>query len=233
MPADLTVCTFFWGGKYEVEYVKRLARGVRRHLQQPYRFVVITDDVMGKGVASIVSEPAHGAWPIEDPELTEVPGCFARLRLFDPVWQGKRGITGRIVCIDLDAIVTGPLDPLLNRAEPFLILKGANSANPCPYNGSLWMLRAGYRPDVWTDFSLDVAARMPFYEFPDDQAWFHHKMPNENGWKAGPHSGVYAFKKPGWPNGDDLPKDARLVCFPGRRDPSQFTHLKWVREHWV
>lgn len=230
--ASLTITTHWWGDKYGAEYVQRLARGVRRHLSQPCKFVVITDD-MERGVAAMVNEPIDAVWPIEDIELTKVQGCFARLRLFDPNWQMKRGLTGRIVSIDLDCVVTGSLDELFCRADPFLILKGANAVNPCPYNGSVWMLRAGYRPDVWAGFSLEAAAQMQFYAFPDDQAWFHHKMPNENGYEAGPRSGVYAFKKPGWPKGDDLPKGARLVCFPGSRDPGQFKNLNWIKENWT
>ena len=231
--ARLTVCTWFWGNKYGVEYVHRLARGLRRHIAEPYRFIVVTDDVNGKGVEAIVNQPADAAWPIEDQELLKVQGCFARLRMFDPKWQMRHGITGRLVCIDLDAIITGELGSLFLRPEPFLILQGANASNPCPYNGSVWMLRAGYRPDVWDDFSLEAAAKVPFYAFPDDQAWMAHKLPGENGWQAGERSGVYAFKKPGWPKGDDLPKGARIVCFPGKRDPSQFTHLQWVKDHWL
>jgi len=138
----------------------------------------------------------------------------------------------RIVCMDLDLIITGSLDPLFDRPEPFVILQGANSVNPCPYNGSMWMVKAEYRPDVWSDFTLDAATAVPWYAFPDDQSWFAHKLPNAAGWRAGPQSGAYAFKKPGWPKGDGLPADARLVAFPGFRDPSQFTHLPWVRDHW-
>lgn len=222
----LTVCAWWWGKKYGRHYVERIASGVMRHLGEAHRFIVVSEENPNiDGVSWAV---------LRDPELTKVQGCFARLRMFDPEWQESIGVKegDRLVCIDLDAIVTGPLDPLFARAEPFLILQGANSSNPCPYNGSLWMLRAGYRPDVWSDFSLDAAAKMPFYAFPDDQAWFHHKMPNENGWQVGKRSGVYAFQKPGWETGDNLPKDARLVCFPGRRDPEQFKHLYWVRDNW-
>lgn len=94
------------------------------------------------------------------------------------------------------------------------------------------MLRAGYRPDVWSDFSLGAADKIPRYRFADDQGWFAHKMPAAAGWQVGPRSGVYAFKKPAWPQGDDLPSDARMVVFPGWRDPSKFMGLPWVKENW-
>jgi hypothetical protein len=69
-----------------------------------------------------------------------VPGCFARSALFDPEWQARHGIEpgDRFVCLDLDLIVTGPLDGLFDRPEPFAILQGVNASNPCPYNGSVW-----------------------------------------------------------------------------------------------
>jgi hypothetical protein len=213
--AALIVGTWLWGDKYPVRYVDRLRAGVARHLKQPYRFDVWRP------------QP-------EDEYLTIMRGCFARLRVFDPAWQQHAGIeTGdRVVCLDLDSVVTGGLDPLFDRDDPFVVLTGANASNPCPYNGSVWMLRAGHRPDVWHDFSLEAAARVPFYQFPDDQAWMAHKLPGVAGWPAGPASGVYAFKKPGWPKGDALPADARLVVFPGWRDPQKFTHLPWIKEHW-
>lgn len=211
----LTICTWIWGKKYGPEYIERLEVGVRKHMRGEYRW--------------LLAEP----W-MEDLHFTLRPGCFARLRMFDPIWQEMTGLRpgDRLACIDLDAIVTGELDSLFNRPESFVILQGANSANPCPYNGSLMMLRAGEHHDVWTDFSLEASNAIPFYAFPDDQGWLAHKLPGVAGWKAGPESGVYAFAKPGWPKGERLPKDARLVAFPGRRDPSHFTHLDWVKEHW-
>jgi hypothetical protein len=84
--------------------------------------------------------------------------------------------------MDLDLVVTGPLDALFDRPEPFVILQGVNAVNPCPFNGSLWMLEAGYRPDVWHEFSPELAAKVPFHEFPDDQAWLADMIPDAAGW---------------------------------------------------
>lgn len=135
--------------------------------------------------------------------------------------------------MDLDSIVTGPLEPLFERTERFVILRGVNQINPNPFNGSLMMLQAGYHEDIWTDFTLEKATAVPWYEFPDDQAWIHHKLPNAAYWRAGHYSGIYGFQKQGWPRGVELPSDARLVVFPGRRDPIQFTHVPWIQERWL
>lgn len=213
--AGLTICTWLWGDKYGPDYVEKLRAGVARNLRQPHEFRVFTPRA-------------------DDLHLTEIKGCFARLRMFDPEWQQANGFLpgDRIVCMDLDLIVTGPLDELFDRPEPFVILQGANAVNPCPFNGSLWMLQAGYRPDVWHEFSVELAGKIPFHEFPDDQAWFADMIPDAAWWQAGRESGVYAFQKPGWPKGEQLPKDARIVAFPGWRDPSNYIRLEWVREHW-
>jgi hypothetical protein len=211
----LHISTWVWGSKYGPEYIERLRAGVARNMQSEYRWHVFSP------------EP-------EDEYLTEIPGCFCRLRAFDPVWQERHGIArgDRLVCMDLDAVVTGPLDDLFVRTEEFCILSGANSSNPCRFNGSVWMLRGGYRHDVWTDFSLENVKQSKAYEFHDDQGWFDFKFPNLVGWKVGPQSGIYAFQKPAWPKGNDLPKDARLVVFPGWRDPAKFAHLEWIKRNW-
>jgi hypothetical protein len=220
----LTVCTWLWGDAYGEHYVRRLAAGVQRNLNEAHRFICFTDFTRHL--------PGIEQFAILDTDLTKIKGCFARLRLFDSAWQKNLGIApgDRVVNLDLDLVVTGPLGPLFDRKDDFTILQGVNSLNPCPYNGSAWMLRAGARPDVWSDFSLTAAARIKFHSFPDDQSWFDFCMPNAGAW--GPAQGVYAFQKPGWSDGDGLPEGARIVAFPGWRDPSKFDHLNWVKENW-
>jgi hypothetical protein len=222
----LTICTWLWGtAKYTPIYVERLYAGLRRHLKQPFRFLLMTDRAISiNGVAE--------CYPIPDPHLTKIKGCFARLRMFDPEWQRGLRLHGRIVCLDLDVVITGQLDALFNRVEPIILFSGANSSNPCPYNNSVFMFQAGAYPELWTDFSLDVLPTLRRYDFPDDQGWFWTKIPSAATWKVGSSSGIYAFQKPGWPSGNKLPHDARIVAFPGHRDPAQFTHLPWIKEHW-
>lgn len=221
----LAVVTYQWGQKYPQFYVDRLRAAVKRNLLQPHRLVVVGD---GPNVDLFIPDP--------DRHLCEIKGCFARLRLFDPLYQENVEIVARekidrIACVDLDNVITGPLDPIFDIDDPFAILQGANAANPCPYNGSVWMVRAGYRPDVWSDFSIEAAHALPHYEFPDDQGWLAHKLPGAKSWKVGA-SGIYGFEKMGWTTGDRLPDNASVVAFFGKRDPSKSLHLDWVRKHW-
>jgi hypothetical protein len=211
--ARLIVATFKWGTKYGPEYVERLKRAVQRNVGLDSGIYFTCFDVEG------------------DP-LTTIPGSVARLRLFDPDWYEARGLRAgdRVLVLDLDLIVTGRLDPLFEDDAPFRILQGVNASNPCPYNGSVWRLDLGYRPDVWTSFSGEAAAKLDFFEFPDDQLWLSDRIPDAAAF--GSEDGVYAFQKKGWNSGTELPRNARIVAFPGWRDPVKFTHLDWVREHW-
>ena len=224
----LVVCCWFWGSKYTPIYVERLHAGVRKHLKQPFRFLCMTESNRIAHLSNGIER--HG---IKDTKLTHLKGCFARLRMFDPAWQQAHGVDDRIACLDLDVVITGPLDPLFDRPEPLVVLQGANAANPCPYNCSVMMLRKHAHPELWNDFDINKLDRIPRHEFPDDQGWLWHRVPDAAGWQVGSASGIYGFQKPGWPRGKDLPEDARIVSFIGWRDPNTFTRLSWVRQHWL
>lgn len=224
----LVFSTWLWGDKYDLSYVAKLSASLRRNLSEAFRFLCMTErDRLGS--ASIDGVEFHA---IKDPQLTKIKGCYARLRMFDPGWQRNRGIVDRLVNLDLDVVVTGGLDGLFDRPDRFAILQGVNSANPCPYNGTVMMLRPGAHENVWTTFSVEAAAKVPFYQFPDDQGWLWHKAPGAGAFTP-KNDGIYAFEKPGWPQGLNLPKNARIVGFPGHRDPSQYIKLNWVADNWT
>lgn len=224
----LFVCAWLWGDKWSGPYAANLFNGLRRHIKQDYRSVLITDQDRNPGVDILC--------PIEaaDKLLLDKRGCLVRMRMFDATWQKRIGAKAgdRIVNIDIDAVVTGELDGLFDRRDAFTIMQGFNQTNPCPFNGSLWMFRAGERHDVFEDFSFEAYAerKVPFHAIPDDQGWLHHKFPSAGAWTH--KDGVYAFKKVNWPgDGHRLPGNARVVAFPGR-DPRDYRWLGWVREHW-
>lgn len=228
----LFVCTWLWGTKWGDDYAVQLFAALRRHIKQEFRAVLITDRAGGFGEDIVC--------PVEeaDKPLLEQRGCLVRMRMFDAAWQARIGAKAgdRIVNIDVDAVVTGDLDVLFDRRDEFTIMQGFNQTNPCPFNGSLWMFRAGERHDVFDDFSFKAYAdrKVPFHAFPDDQGWLHYKFPNAAAWTT--KEGVYAFKKINWPAfvggiKHGLPLNARVVAFPGRA-PKEYQWLGWVRQHW-
>ena len=222
---EVNVICWMWGNKYQIYDVERLARYVKKRLTRRHRFHLFTDLPYNAAAGIEVHQ-------IVDPILMD-RSCFCRLRVFDPEWQKKNGLAGQILCLDLDLLIVGLLDDLLVTDSTFKILQNVNAVNPNPFNCSVMLLRAGHHAEVWTDFSVEKAKATPFHEFPDDQGWIWHKLPNADGWRAGVESGIYGFQKPGWPYGSSaLPQDAKIVAFIGKRKPAMYMGLPWIRDYW-
>lgn len=223
----LNVITWLWGQKYGVSDVARLRKACLEYLRCDHRFHLFTDRPSA-GYPSSVQTHA-----ISDPALCG-QGCLCRLRMFDPDWQQHYKLEGKIISLDLDLVLTGEIDYLFAGDSSFKILHGANAVNPNPFNASVMMLRSGQHADVWNDFSVQAVEAVPYYAFPDDQNWIHHKLPDADGWQVGKESGIYAFQKPGWPVGTmALPEDARIVTFIGHRKPQQYQYLPWMQKYWT
>lgn len=232
----LNIITWMWGTKYDLRDVIRLRDKVREHLNTEHKFYLFTDnEALVRTQEQLLQlraplNPNVETRLIDDLDLCE-RSCFCRLRMFDREWQRKHNLHGTIVSLDLDIIITRTLDPLFTTISSFKILKGANAANPCPFNASVMLLQTGWHNEVWAEFSKEKAAKIPFYEFPDDQGWIWHKLPKADGWQVGSASGIYAFQKPGWPKGVALPSEARIVAFIGWRKPERFKNVPWIKQY--
>jgi hypothetical protein len=249
----ITFVSWLWRGNtmgpgrvdYVADHVNRLDAMLQRHVTLPFEHVCVTD--MPEGI--VPSVRIVPMWP----ELGGYGKCYRRLRVFDPA---MRDILGRrIVSIDLDTVITGNIDHLFNRPDPFVIWGDPTRLPHTPYCGSLFMLEIGYRPDVWTGFDPAVALnlRKTHGAIGSDQAWMGHVIKRAATW--GKAEGIYSFrldiklKIPMRARGliagrnapariardGSLPEKARIVFFHGLEDPSQ-THLhvhhKWISEHW-
>lgn len=214
---------------YTAEHVNRLAAAVRRHYQAPHRFICVTDDARGldSGVGYLRDWRDHADVP--SPHGGGNPSCYRRLRAFHPdagQWFGER-----FVVLDLDWVAVGDLVPLWERSDDFVIYR--DPLWPGQYNGSMFMLRAGARPEVWTDFSPNISRRLAIEakKKGSDQGWISYRLPGEATW--GPEDGVHSYKF-GVKAGAPLPAGARVVVFHGRPKPwdPEPQRLPWVREQW-
>lgn len=218
---------------FSADHVNTLAGMVRRNYPSPHRFSCITDDPRGLDPA-IRHIPL---WPdlahLPNPGNKAGPSCYRRLRAF--ARDAADLIGPRFVSLDLDCVIVGDLRPLWDRPEDFVIW--GDTARGTPYNGSMWLLRAGARPQAWEQFhpirSPQEGKRRGYIG--SDQAWLGVVLgPNEARWRA--EDGVYSYRNQvqAPPNRGRLPDNARVVFFHGKEDPwhTEPQKLTWVREHY-
>lgn len=242
----LTVCTFKWYDPayrwnnlfiYGSEHVNKLYRAVSRNLDLPHKFVCITDDPRGL-------DPAIEVVPLWE-DLRSLGGCYTRLRAFAPDMEEILG--PRFVWMDLDCVVTGDLTPLFSRTEDFIIW--SNGTGPTPYCGSMVMMHAGARKQVWEDFktpdSIDAGKAKGYIG--TDQAWIATCLGSDEAIWTKKDGVLSRLHLPGnrLPNRAKrltgagpgaLPKNTRVVFWHGPMDPSQPTvqsQYPWVKEHWI
>ncbi|MGE4340359.1 MAG: hypothetical protein AB7E55_31075 [Pigmentiphaga sp.] len=194
-----------------------LYRMVKRWYSKPFRLICITDD------PSVIVPEVEGAplwqdflslrnptWP------TIAPNCYPRLRAFSKEFKALAG--ERFVCIDLDVVITGDLMPLWDRPEDFVIYASAKAKNH--YNGSMWMMRAGCRSEVWEDFdpveSPKLANRAGNQG--SDQGWIQYRLGKKEAiWTV--KDGIYSYRGDMKWSQKCLPADARIVVFHGIPKP--------------
>lgn len=233
----LTVCCFKWKpfagyrSTYAPETVNTLRAMVARHYQKPHEFVCVTDDPSGihPDVRIVPLWQDHANIP--NPHGQKNPSCYRRLKLFSR--EAAALIGPRFVAMDLDCVVTGNLEPVFDRPEDFVIYGDTNPKTH--YNGSLLLMTAGSRPQVWERFDPKTSptqARQAGF-FGSDQAWVSFCLGGQEA-KWTKRDGVYSFRNDIRTNGGTLPKDARLVIFHGAQDPwaMRSQELDFVREHY-
>lgn len=223
----LTVCAWYWvqpecRAKYEPLHIAIWADMVRRNLSMPHRLAVVTlEDIEIPGV-EIIRPPREfeelrvPSWPDWRPQ------CFRRLVMFRH--DAARYFGSRFVCMDLDCVVGGPLDPLFSGGEDFRIAVGTAAGRP--YNGSMLMLRAGSRPQVYEQFTPGGALEAGQRFVGSDQAWLAHCLgPGEATW--GQDDGLVYH---GLPMRPMTPR--RVMFYPGKQKPWDELRDPWVRRHY-
>lgn len=224
----LTILTWLWsqpGGRtqYTAGMVNIWAAMVRRHLSLPHEIACVTDMPEGLDPSIRVIAPPGDFVGITTPTWGGcLPNCFRRLALFRrdaaEVFGGDR-----IVSMDTDCVIAQSLDPLFDRAEDLVIYAGTNHQRP--YNGSMVMLTAGCRPQVYERFSEAEAVRAGHAFLGSDQSWISHVL----GW--GEATWTAADGVAWW--GSRYNGDLRLMFFPGSPKPWELAGMSgFVSEHY-
>lgn len=219
-------------------HVNVLRNMVRRHYQAPHRFSCITDDATGIDPDVRVLPLPNMLSEIRNPSFRNGPSCYRRLFAFSHT--ARTFIGDRFVSLDLDVVITGDMRPVWDRPEDFVIwgdsLRSSEKHRGFWYNGSMWLLRAGTRREIWEEFDAHKSpAEAHAAGFKgSDQGWISYRLGKEEAiWTTA--DGVYSFRSHLEKGARPLPTDARIVIFHGRHDPwDQRVQARspWIKNHW-
>lgn len=217
------VVSYKWSNRYPPEYWNILRDSVRRNFFAPHRFIVICDNSIGL-----------------DPKM-EVIYMDMKNDFFDfwtkmTIFRPKPfGIEGRILLLDVDTVITGNLDELLDLNADFYTYPNWWS-NDIAF--AVTLMDAGVRPQLWDLFISDKERIMK--EYHSDEAFISDICPDE---RFFPKPWMRSYKAHCGTTGDRVggaPPVCKFVCFHGKPDPHQvitghsggYGPDPWIADHW-
>jgi hypothetical protein len=212
---------------YSAYHVNALYQMLKDNTTLQFRLICVTDDLKGLHRSIEVV-------PLWD-DFRELGACFTRLVCFQKDFDlfGKRFFS-----IDLDCVITGNIDHILTRTEPFLIWSPEEndlSRRSVDYCGSIFAMDVGAQCQVYDTFdpSLLRLNRHGRYSGGSDQKQISKKA--QNVITLGQKDGIYNFMPDVQPLGKVLPKDCCIVFFNGLYmpdDPIIANEFPWVRKFY-
>lgn len=226
----LNVITWLWQQPntrtiYTAKHVNVWARQVRKYLSMPHKLICFTDQPKGikegvevRSLPTSINYINNKTWKANAGK----PQCYVRLDMFRR--DAAKFYGERFVSMDLDCVIKQPLDPLFDRDDEFIMYKGTASARP--YNGSMLMMTAGCRPQVFEKFKPELAERASKVYIGSDQAWISYVLGwTESVWDKS--DGVYFFGKQET-RLENPPENLRVLFFPGNPKPWQI-NVPWIK----
>lgn len=212
-----------WGTLYGAEYVNKLYGSVKNRLQGEFRFVCLTDNPSG-----IRAEVECMACPTID--LPE-PYCNTGWRKLT-LWADKfPGMEGTWLYLDLDVVITGPLDEFFSYApdKSFIVMQNWTQRGKGIGNTSVFRLKMGSHPYIFDDVLKNFARFLKEYRI--EQTYISRRVHEIAFW---PDDWCILFKThcvPPWPlrfwKQPTLPPTARIVAFPGDPNPHDAILGRW------
>lgn len=255
----VNVLTLKWGKVYDAGYVNRIYRGIKRSLNQPFRFVCVTDDPTGleEGIDARPF-PEKPDWLKLNWRYPAWPNIYVKLLVFE---KGFAALEGPTLFLDIDQIITGDLDPFFEyKKGEFCIIRNwvafrKRILRPVPFcgNSSCFRFDAGEKSDyIFQKFKAEIDTALDPEVYGTEQEYMTHAVGFDkvNFW---PENFVRSFKRTctwPWPLNHFLvpkmKKDTHILCFHGFPTPEQAIagfkgskHIDgwtrpapWIKELW-
>jgi hypothetical protein len=199
-----TPCAGVWGvlksgGWCTVEYAQRLAAAVSSRTKVPFRLLT---DMVVPGVECV-------------PLQHNLPGWWSKLELCRP------DIVGDALYFDLDTILYGDIEPLVNFGRLGL-LRDFYRADV--YESGVMYLPEWARKAVWQHWSVNPQRWMSG-RFVGDGAFIHHALYGRGNALQDGVSGIHSYKVHG------KRQDTRVLCYHGSPRPHETRHWNDVPGH--
>ena len=218
-----TIVCMKWGTAFPAGYVNRLFRGARRHAPPGTRFVCFTDDATGLDAGI---EP-RAIPPIALPAEGLRRGPWRKLAL----WSRDIGLSGDLLFLDLDVVVTGSLDDFFTY-EPgkLALIRNWTQKGDGIGNSSVMRFPAAGAPHLVDDFEKDAIALS--FKHTNEQTFLtlESRLPTvfwPPEWCASfKHDLMPRFPRNLWA---EVPKplNARIVVFTGHPRPHEAATGEW------
>jgi hypothetical protein len=222
-----TVICMKWGTRYGPDYVNRLYSMMKRHTARPTRLVCYTDEA--QGINSNVA-----VYPLPYIELPEYRRWFPWRKI--SLWQKElEGISGEVLYLDLDIVVTGGLDDFFDyKPGHYCVARNWTRRKERIGNTSVYRFPVGahtYLYDRIMNNCEDVLARHS-----NSQTFISREIKDMEFW---PDDWCVSFKHsllPAWPLNlflaPALPPATKVVAFTGKPDPDEAMEGRWPHERW-
>lgn len=222
-----------WGTKYGPEYVNRLFFAIQRHTTIPFTLHCFTDD----------STNINSNVTIHPLPYKNLDGWWNKLYLFSK----DVSISGRIFFIDLDTLIVGNIDDILQHDKGFVVLRDFFTGHARTVIGTdnvgsgLMSFDGGKHTYIWDEFMKNPQGVVRSLHPHGDQKWIQQKQVERVYWQDIFPEQVVSYKVH---CRDGLPSNARIICYHGKpsipesisqRTKAQWWTIEpapWVAEHW-
>ncbi|WP_282602730.1 glycosyl transferase [Paracoccus sp. PARArs4] len=216
-----------WGEKFGPDYVNRLHGMISRNVTPPFRLYCFTDD--GTGLNPDIAVRPLPDFEYRTPQRTR--GKWPKSRL----WGDLGDVTGVVLFLDLDVVITGDLDGFFEYGDPDDTILGLNPNTPLEKMGqtSVYRMRVGKLAPLQDIFRADPQAAADKYKY--EQRFVTRNAPG--GVKFWPRGWLAHFRMHCIPNfplnyfrDAKIPPRARIVIFPGLVNPPDAIAGRWYED---
>lgn len=228
--SKVSVVCVSWGNKFSDDYVLNLKAMVERNTTVDHEFICFTDRILPKVDFRILDEGYEGWWN--------------KLQLFNSKWR----LSDRVVYFDLDTLITGDLDWLMNYDGKFMGIEdvgAVNSHQPHLKNvlqTGVMAFDSRMNTDIWSNLSQSMQENQKHFRG-DGELLNHYMSPLRRDLLQHLYPGrLKSYKYQVYPNRPD--KKTSIICFHGRPSIEQamsvpittplatYKPVDWISEYW-